>query len=215
MNSHMCSPIFDAFPKKDIKFVIIQNLMSPRHSSALSLEHVLLALLDQKPMHGYELYQDLCAMPGISLIWNIKQPMLYAILDKLEGRGFLSSHLAQGDSYPPRKYFHLTEAGRRSLQAWVKTPVRKARDFRQEFLAKLIVGRRYGKAIVFELILAQEKACRAWYAELEANAPALDREHLDEWVVYSFRINRLEGMLSWLKTCEYELDRLLELDPPA
>ena len=31
--------------------------MSPRHPSALKLEHVLLALLDKKPRHGYELYQ--------------------------------------------------------------------------------------------------------------------------------------------------------------
>jgi PadR family transcriptional regulator PadR len=180
--------------------------MSPRPTSALTLEHVLLALLDQKPMHGYELYQNVCKMQGISLIWNIKQALLYAILDKLERRGYLSSQQVQGEAYPPRNYFHLTSMGKSSLQAWRKTPVRRARDLRQEFLAKLIVARRYGKADALELIHIQEQACQAWYDELQTNIPALDAEHMDAWLVYSFRINRVEGILSWLKICVSEID---------
>ena len=181
--------------------------MSPRSTSALTLEHVLLALLDQKAMHGYELYQDVCRLPGISLIWNIKQPLLYAILDKLERQGLLSSQQVQGEAYPPRTYFHLTPAGQGSLTAWRKMPVRRARDLRQEFLAKLIVARRYGQAEALALIHIQQQACQAWHDELKANAPAPDTAHLDEWLVYSFRINRVEGVLSWLETCEAELSR--------
>jgi DNA-binding PadR family transcriptional regulator len=181
--------------------------MSPRHSSALTLEHVLLALLDPKPMHGYELYQELCAMPGISMIWNIKQALLYAILAKLEVRGLLCSQLVQGDSYPPRNYFHLTEEGKNSLQAWLKTPVRRARDIRQEFLAKLIVARRYGKSDALELIRIQNQACQSWLAELNSNIPIHNPEHSDEWLVYSFRIIRVNGILEWLKACEMEIER--------
>lgn len=57
--------------------------MSPRPSATRTLEHVLLALLDEKTMHGCELYQKWCEIKVISLIWNLKQPMLYAILAKL------------------------------------------------------------------------------------------------------------------------------------
>ena len=134
--------------------------MSPRQSSNLTLEHVLLALLDQRPMHGYELYQELCELKGISLIWNIKQGLLYALLDKLEGKGYLTSQLVQGETYPPRKYFHLTETGKSTLQTWLKTPERRARDIRQEFLAKLIMARRYGISEALELIHLQEQVSR-------------------------------------------------------
>ena len=187
--------------------------MSPRHSSALTLEHVLLALLDQKPTHGYELYQELCEMKGISLIWNIKQASLYAILDKLEARGFLSSQLVQGGTYPPRKNFHLTEIGKRSLQTWIKSPVRRARDLRQEFLAKLIVARLYGKSDALELIHIQEQACQTWLKELETTVPSPNQENMDEWFVFSYRINRVEAVLKWLKVCELEIDRVIDKDP--
>ncbi len=181
--------------------------MSPRPSSALTLEHVLLALLDAKPMHGYELYQELCAMPGIALIWNIKQALLYAILDKLEGQGFLTSQLEQGGAYPPRKYFHLTGAGRSSLQTWIQTPVRRARDLRQEFLAKLIVAKRYGRPVALELINLQQQTCLSWRADLEANPPAPGQESLDDWLVYSFRLNRVEAALQWLRLCQQVIEK--------
>ena len=181
--------------------------MSPRQSSVLTLEHVLLAMLDQKPMHGYELYQRLCALDGISLIWNIKQALLYAILDKLETRGYLSSELVQGETYPPRNYFHLTEAGKSSLQAWIKIPVRRARDLRQEFLAKLIVARRYGKPAALDLIHTQEQACQTWFDDLKSAVPTLDTDHMDEWLVNSFRINRVESVMKWLKVIEQEVEK--------
>jgi len=182
--------------------------MSPRRSSALTNEHVLLALLDQKPMHGYELYQELCAMPGIALIWNIKQALLYAILDKLEKQGFLASQLVQGETYPARNYFHLTELGKSSLQTWMKTPVRRAREIRQEFLAKLIVARRYGKSDALELIHRQQQTCQAWLDELGRNVPSPHQESMDEWLVYSFRVNRAKEVMRWLEECAREIDRL-------
>lgn len=179
--------------------------MSPRQVSKLTLEHILLAFLDQKPKHGYELHQELREASGISQIWYVKQALLYAILEKLEQRGYLTSQVVQGKSYPPRKYFHLTEIGKSSLQEWLKTPARRARDLRQEFLAKLIIARRYGESNVMELIHIQKQICRVWLSELQANVPSPDEEHLDDWMVYSFRINRVEGVLRWLQVLEEEV----------
>jgi DNA-binding PadR family transcriptional regulator len=182
--------------------------MSPRRASALTLEHVLLALLDQKSMHGYELYQELCKMKGISLIWNIKQALLYAILDKLEGRGFLSSQVVKGETYPPRKYFHLTAQGKSSLQTWMRTPVRRARDIRQEFLAKLIIARRYGKPQLLELIHLQQQTCQTWWNELQTQVSPPDQASMEEGFVISFRLNRVEGVLKWLQVLESEVEQL-------
>lgn len=184
--------------------------MSPRPSATLTLEHVLLALLDEKPMHGYELYQKLCEMKGISLIWNLKQPMLYALMAKLEKQGCLVSKPDSGETYPPRHYFHLTDAGKNSLLKWLKTPVRRARDVRQEFLAKLIISRRYGRDNLMEMIRIQEAACQTWLSDLKAAFPPLDPVHMDGWMVYSFRIHRVEGMLKWLEALKTDLDSLPE-----
>jgi DNA-binding PadR family transcriptional regulator len=182
--------------------------MSPRQAAPLTLEHVLLALLDQKSMHGYELYQELCLLPGIDRIWNIKMALLYAILEKLERGGYVSAQLSPAEGYPPRHIFQLTPAGRGSLQDWLATPVRRARDLRQEFLAKLIVARRYGKTPLLELIQAQERTCQAWLEDLQEHVPPQDSEHFDEWLVYSFRLSREQGVLRWLKDLRAEAERL-------
>lgn len=182
--------------------------MSPRKTARLTVEHILLYLIDQKPMHGYELYQELCAMEGISLVWNIKQALLYAILEKLEAKGYLQSETVQGEAYPPRTTFHLTEFGKSSLQDWLRSPVRRARDFRQEFLAKLIIARRYGRQPAIDLIQNQEQTCKTWRSELAAVIHPPQADHFDAWLVYSFRLQRLDAILEWLKTCREEIDHL-------
>lgn len=179
--------------------------MSPRQTAPLYLEHILLALLDDAPMHGYELHHALANTQGISMIWNITQSMLYVMLDKLEEQGLLSSTLLQGTSHPPRKVFSLTEPGRQSLQRWIKTPVRRPRQMRQEFLAKLIVARRYGIPQVLELIQIQQQACQDWLDQLKASFPPGDADHRDAWLVVTYRIQRLEAVIKWLDMCKSEL----------
>lgn len=181
--------------------------MSPRQMTRLTVEHILLYLLEQRPMHGYELYQELCSMEGISLIWNIKQALLYAILEKLEAKGYLRSELVQGEAHLPRKIFHITGSGQSSLQDWLNLPVRRARDFRQEFLAKLIIARRIGKQEALNLIQTQEAACEIWLRDLKTAMQSTQARHFDAWLVYSFRIQRLEMIQQWLKTCREEVDR--------
>jgi hypothetical protein len=85
--------------------------------------------------------------------------------------------------------------------------VRRARDIRQEFLAKLIVARRYGKAEALELIHIQNQACQSWLADLNAHIPIHDPDHTDQWLVYTFRITRVDGILEWLTACELEIER--------
>ncbi len=189
--------------------------MSPRHPSALKLEHVLLALLDQKPMHGYELYQDLCEIKGISQIWHLKQAMLYATLDKLESRGFLYSQPAEEETYPPRKYFYPTEVGKDSLRTWLTTPVRRARDMRQEFLAKLIVTSWYEKSDMLALIHLQTQECQNWFDEMPVKDSPVNEDQINEWIVYSFRSNQMEELLNWLRICEQAVEQLPEGDYPA
>ncbi len=175
-----------------------------RQPAPLTLEHILLALLDAKPMHGYELYQELSQTQGISMIWNITQSMLYVLLDKLEEHGLLLSIQAEGETYPPRTIFYITEAGKQSLNQWMKTPVHRARQIRQEFLAKLIVARRYGFAEALDLIHAQQQACQSWMDQLQMDFPPKNPDHMDIWLVDTYRIHRIEALLKWLELCEME-----------
>lgn len=182
----------------------------PRVAEPISIENVILALLDEQPMHGYEIHQTLCDMPGIKRIWTIKQALLYAKLDKLEGAGLVAAVPDQQDSTATRKYLALTPAGRAALKTWIEAPVRKPRHMRQEFLAKLIIARRYGREAVLTLIGAQKDTCRQWNDLLAAAIPGRGEAEMDDWLVHYYRSNRDAWTLSWLNELEERIRELPE-----
>jgi len=52
-------------------------------------------------MHGYDLDKEIATREGIALIWSITQSRLYALLDKLETQGMLTSTLVPGEAQNP------------------------------------------------------------------------------------------------------------------
>lgn len=169
-----------------------------RKQSPLSMEYVILGLLAESPKHGYEIHQLLQAKPGIQKIWTIKQPLLYAKLDTLEGLGFLQPQ-ANVAPAPGRKVFELTDKGREALDIWLTSPVKKARNIQQEFLAKLITCADLKPGQVANLIALQEAECQKWHQKELDNQPPDDAEHRDEWLVHSYRLNREAMLLDWLQ----------------
>lgn len=180
----------------------------PRPSSPIATDHVILALLDEKPMHGYEIHQRISSMHGIIKIWSIKQGLLYAKLEKLKEASLLEDAPDHPEANPSRRYFRLTTAGREALNAWIDSPVTRARDIRQEFLAKLIVARKYSLERALTLLRAQREVVRHWYTSLVEQAVPQAEQELDDWIVHSYRLFRDEASLRWLDDLESWLKKL-------
>ncbi|MCG3207060.1 MAG: hypothetical protein FOGNACKC_00660 [Anaerolineae bacterium] len=170
--------------------------------SALTIEYALLGLLYQQPRHGYEIYQELLAEDGLSLVWRLKQSHLYALLAKLEQQNYVTATLEPQDSRPPRKILQLTPAGREAFLSWLRTPVPQGRQMRQEFLAKLYFAHRLEPTTSATLIDKQRDICADWLASLQNQADMLATERPFEWLVYQFRIGQIEAMIHWLDVCE-------------
>lgn len=174
-----------------------------RKAAPISMEHVILALLDEEPMHGYELHQKLSKLPGISKIWNLKQALFYAKLERLHTDGYIQEHSTQKEgTAPARVVFQLSPIGKNSLSAWITVPVPKARDIRQVFLGKLIIARRYCLRKALELIHNQRIVCQSWLQHLESEIPEATDQELDEYIVHSYKMNREQSMLNWLDNLE-------------
>lgn len=179
-----------------------------RKAAPISMEHVILALLDEKPMHGYELHQKLGKLPGISKIWNLKQAFFYARLERLHTDGYIQGQVSQKEgSGTARVVFQLSPSGKRSLSAWITAPVPKARDIQQVFLSKLIIARRYGLRKALELLHNQRIVCQSWLQNLESDLPQIKTQELDEYIVHSYKMNRERAMLNWLDELETLLIR--------
>ncbi len=179
--------------------------MSPMTPTPLTIEWGLLGFLHQASTHGYELYQRLCSSHGLGIVWNLKQSQLYAMLARLEERGYIEATLEAQDSYPPRKVYALTPAAEEGLRTWIESPVEHGRDFRTHFLAKLYFARREGQDVAQRLLARQQERCRDWLAAREEEAEAVREARPYEWLVYQFRIGQIRAMLAWLELCEETL----------
>lgn len=177
--------------------------MCPMTPTPLDIEWSLLGFLHQEPRHGYALHRKLSQSKGLGIVWNLKQSQLYALLDKLEQRGYIEHTLEPQASRPPRKVYALTPEGEDALHAWLEEPVAHGRDIRMEFLAKLYFARREGPNSVRRLLNAQRQICQNWLRLQQASDG--DQEEPYTWLVRQFRAGQIEAMLDWLNLCEETL----------
>ncbi len=170
----------------------------PMAKQPLTIEHALLGFVRQQPAHGYEIHQHMLATEALGLVWNIKQSLLYALLARLEGEGYLAADLELQGGKPPRKVFRLTEGGATVFGEWVTSAVEHGRDFRLEFLAKLYFAHREGAAAT--LIANQRWRTGTLITRLREQAHAAAPDSYD-WLVLQFRIGQLEAAYNWLGLC--------------
>ena len=78
---------------------------------------ILLSILDRtsKPMYGYQIAR---LMDSGKRDVPIKQGALYPVLRSLEGSGLLQSEVEPSVSGPPRRYYRITQDGRRAVRQW-------------------------------------------------------------------------------------------------
>ncbi len=96
----------------------------PRHKDKVSgdaallqgtLDMLILKVAALRPIHGYAIVQRLQQISRDAL--QIRQGSLYPALYRLEGRGWLKSEWRTTEGGRDAKYYSLTKAGRRQLEA--------------------------------------------------------------------------------------------------
>jgi transcriptional regulator len=87
-----------------------------------STELLILALLEARPRHGYEIGKLIEGLSGGRLTFRIGS--LYPVLVRLEDRGLISGKWLEKSGERRRRFYKLTPAGRRVLtsqrSAWVE-----------------------------------------------------------------------------------------------
>ena len=75
------------------------------------LDIAILNLLEHNELHGYEMVQTLKQNEGL----RIHEGNIYPILVRLKADGLVTSYTAASSDGPQRKYFKLTELGRKTV----------------------------------------------------------------------------------------------------
>lgn len=80
----------------------------------------LLGVMDKadQPMYGYQIAKIIESRTGDIDI--MKQGALYPVLRSLEATGLLESEVEPSVSGPPRRYYKITDSGRKTLAKWIE-----------------------------------------------------------------------------------------------
>lgn len=91
-------------------------------TSFSGLEMLLLKLLDERDMYGYQMIETLRSRSDHT--FDLKAGTLYPLLHSLEKQGFVSSYVEEAGTTRPRRYYGLTSGGKERLkqrqEAWQK-----------------------------------------------------------------------------------------------
>ncbi len=163
-------------------------------------DRVILGLLAARPRHGYDLLNQFRSRARLGRIWTMSTSQVYAVLKQMEQAGLITGRQVESPDAPPRIEYTVTEAGRRSLEAWLNEPHPSSsiHRMRVEFLSRLYVAHLLGIPVE-GIIEHQRAACLKQRDHLlgERRRPTSEFEGL----ALDFVIGQLEAALRWLDQC--------------
>lgn len=122
----------------------------------MPLHHAVLALLADKPAHGYELRSSFEQAVGEQ--WGgLNIGHLYQVLDRLSRDGLIESRRQPQPIKPDRVVHHLTPAGRAELDRWLAEPSPRARGYRDDFFLKLMAAAQRGDQATMNGVLRRQR----------------------------------------------------------
>ncbi len=113
---------------------------------SLSLaEWTVLAVLAERPAHGFAIAQLTAADGELGRIWLIRRPFVYRAIGRLVEAGLITPDTVESGRGPQRTLYTVTPSGREAAAGWLDTPVAHVRDVRSHLLIKLALLDRAGR----------------------------------------------------------------------
>ncbi len=138
-------------------------------------EWVVLAVVAEKPTHGFPIAQLTASSGDLGRVWHIPRPVVYRALSRLAGAGLVTADGSEPGRGPQRTIHAVTPAGRDAVDGWLQTPVEHVRDVRSHLLMKLALLHRAGADPIG--LLRRQRAVLVPIAEaIAAERPAADFE---------------------------------------
>lgn len=179
----------------------------------MSVKHTLLALLDQQPMHGYELGKRLKLV--VNAEWDVKPGQVASTLARLKDANLVDFEVEETDDAPDRKVYAITEEGRKELEDWYLSP--EVRDYRlgDAFYIKLVLSLVGGPVPPEQVLMNQRRELYRQLHEVTQLAREADpRTQLPWLLLLESAIMHLEADLRWIEMCEARLPDLKHYTPP-
>jgi PadR family transcriptional regulator AphA len=165
-------------------------------SGTKGIRHLVLGLLTQQPMSGYDIKRFLK-----SLSWLIDVPSLgslYPSLHALLRDGLVTMEVAARQDRPPRKIYTITEAGEQVLQAWLSQPTESNVSLKK-FVLRLILAGQLSQVGLLSHLEQRRARVAAQKIALEQAVEAKDENaDLGERLMLDYGLSLASAELAWL-----------------
>jgi PadR family transcriptional regulator, regulatory protein AphA len=169
---------------------------SVSHVSDVRPEFVLLGLLNRRPLHGYDLYQELQASLG--WVWRMSQSQMYTILRRMETQGLISG--AQPQAEGARRTLTLTALGSEKFGVWLREPSDCAsRVLRSEFISRLYFADAEGPDLATKVAREQAERIERQLANHQKILQQDENQSAYNRLGLLFRVYQLESELAWIR----------------
>jgi len=106
-------------------------------------EWIVLALVAERPCHGFAIAALTAQDAEIGELWYISQPMVYRSITRLADRGLITPiGTEESNRGPQRTVYAATRPAKMSVSQWLSEPVPHLRDIRAGLTSKLLLLRR-------------------------------------------------------------------------
>src|SRR6476620_4795595 len=178
-----------------------------------SVQNALLALLSQRPRHGYELRDLFQAALGGH--WELNSGQIYSSLDRLARDGLVVEESIERGGGPDKRVWALTAEGERELDGWLDAPVPRDYRLRDEFYLKLMLVLVTQPTRARSVLMVQRRELFRELHDLTARRNLLDpKQQLAHILLLDSAIMHTEAELRWLEMVEARLDDIRGQPPP-
>lgn len=172
----------------------------------MSLARIILGLLDEAPMTGYEVKRH--CDTTINHFWSADKAQIYRTLAQLTDDGLATVETVPGVGGPDRQVHHLTEQGRQTLYDWLTSELGQQPE-RDVFLARLFFSGDLKDSQLEELLAARRRSAEWLLASLEQIQARLpepaDRRALLRRAGLENGLAHARTELSWLDSLQERL----------
>ena len=107
------------------------------------LDQIVLAIIGEKPQHGFAVSKELETDPSLSAVIRARRPLVYRSINSLvDAKLIRETKTEPGDQGSPRVIYATTATGKSTTTKWLNDTVNHPRDARIELLAKFVLRNR-------------------------------------------------------------------------
>lgn len=176
----------------------------------MAIRYAILGLLAEEPMHGYRLKEVFDQR--VSPLWGLTTGQIYQSLAILERAALVEGRGERKGRRPTRRVYTITEAGKRNLDEWLRSPTSTSRPFREELVIRLMMLGETGADVLLETVERQADEATALLAHVARLRTRLasDRRGVDLPAVFLASLtHHLEADLKNLELFRSEIARCL------